>query len=482
MPQFVGNDLLNDTILGSELNDTVLGGPVTGGGNDYLFGANGEDRIEGGDGDDTLVGGDGDDTLLGGDGNDVLLPGFGRGNTLMGGNGDDTVFGDGGDVLGFNNPTRYPGVTRSFAKNLLMGEDGNDFIWGGDNDETLLGGEGNDFLYGQAGEDWLYGGDGNDTLGDTGYAGVLGKRPDSRRLYGEAGDDVVVDGLGNDTVDGGDGNDLIKSKAMSKKNGANGSDAINGGTGIDTLQGAYFDATTALFMVYDAAAGSGTLSIGAFIDTLESIEAFSIRATNFNDVLVGGTGDDTFIGGNGNDDISGGDGIDTAIYTTASGAVAVNLSTGRATGSAGNDTLSGFENAIGSAFNDTLIGDDGNNRLAGGDGVDTLTGGQGDDQFFYERVYGSQRNPRTDTITDFVSGSDKIVVNGANFAGLAAGTLSANNFVLGTVANAARPQFIYDAATNNLIFDSNGSVGGNRVIIANFASDPLLSNTDILVV
>jgi Ca2+-binding RTX toxin-like protein len=479
MPVFVGNDSRNDTIFGSDARDTILGGPVTGGGNDYLVGAAGADSIDGGNGNDTLVGGDDDDTLLGGDGNDVLLPGFGRGNTLMGGNGDDTVFGDGGDVLNYN---KFPGVTRSFAKNLLMGGDGNDFIWGGDNDETLIGGDGNDFLYGQAGEDWLYGGNGNDTLGDTGYAGVLGKGPDNRRLFGEDGNDVIVDGLGNDTVDGGDGNDLIKSKVVGRRNGANGSDAINGGAGIDTLQGAYVAGSKPLVIVYNAATGSGTLTIGSFVDTFKSIEAFDVMGTGFNDVLAGGTGNDTFIGGNGNDDISGGDGIDTVSYTTAGGAVTVNLNTGRATGSAGNDVLSGFERAIGGGFNDVLIGNSSNNLLAGGDGADTLTGGQGSDQFFYERVYGSTRRPKTDTITDFVSGSDKIVVDGTYFAGLAAGVLNASNFVLGTVANAARPQFIYDAVTNNLIFDSNGVVAGNRVVIANFANNPLLSRTDILIV
>jgi Ca2+-binding RTX toxin-like protein len=476
MPLFVGNDTLNDTIIGSDGRDTILGGPVTGGGDDYLFGGDGDDSISGGDGNDTLVGGDGKDTLDGGDGNDLIFPGFGGENTLIGGAGDDSLYGDAGDIRGLL------GVTRSFSRNLMMGGSGNDYIRGGDVAETLMGGAGNDFLDGQAGRDILYGGDGNDTIGDVPAPGVLNNRPDARLIFGEGGDDVIADGLGNDTVYGGEGNDLIKSKVLVRKTGANGNDFIDGGAGIDTLQGAYFDSASALIMVYDAVTGSGTLSVASFVDTLEGIEAFSIRATNFNDFLVGGIGNDTFVGGDGDDNMSGGEGTDTASYGSASGAVTVNLLTGRATGSAGNDTLSSFEIAIGSAFNDALIGSNGDDRLAGGDGIDVLTGNQGDDQFFYDRVYGSARNPKTDTITDFAPGSDKIVVTGANFAGLAAGVLSANNFVLGTVANAARPQFIYDAATNNLIFDSNGVASGNRVIIANFANDPLLSNTDILVV
>ena len=46
---------------------------------------------------------------------------------------------------------------------------------------------------------------------------------------------------------------------------------------------------------------------------------------------------------------------------------------------AGVDTLTGIENLIGSAFNDTLTGDAGNNVLTGGAGNDMLLGGAGDD-------------------------------------------------------------------------------------------------------
>jgi serralysin len=49
------------------------------------------------------------------------------------------------------------------------------------------------------------------------------------------------------------------------------------------------------------------------------------------------------------------------------------------TGGSGTDTLISIENAIGSAYNDTLVGDAGNNSLAGGAGNDNLTGGAGND-------------------------------------------------------------------------------------------------------
>ena len=65
----MGNDALNDTLLGSEGSDVLLGL----GGNDTLDGLGGNDRLEGGDGNDTLVGGKGNDILIGGAGNDTFV-------------------------------------------------------------------------------------------------------------------------------------------------------------------------------------------------------------------------------------------------------------------------------------------------------------------------------------------------------------------------------------------------------------------------
>ena len=98
-----------------------------------------------------------------------------------------------------------------------------------------------------------------------------------------------------------------------------------------------------------------------------------------NDTLIGGAGGDTLIGNLGNDALIGGDGLDTASYETATAPVTVNLTTRKATGAAGNDTLSTIENVIGSPFNDTITGDLLNNILNGGTGTDTITGNGGND-------------------------------------------------------------------------------------------------------
>ncbi len=100
-----------------------------------------------------------------------------------------------------------------------------------------------------------------------------------------------------------------------------------------------------------------------------------------NDTLYGGYGDDRLIGGSGDDILDGGAGFDMADYSSATGAVKIDLTSTYAqdTGSAGRDTLIGIEGVIGSAFDDTLTGDANANRLEGGAGNDVLKGGAGAD-------------------------------------------------------------------------------------------------------
>ena len=92
-------------------------------------------------------------------------------------------------------------------------------------------------------------------------------------------------------------------------------------------------------------------------------------------------GDDVIAGGVGADDLEGGAGIDTLDYGASAAGVSVLLRGGDAFGGgdAQGDTIIGFENITGSAFNDVLVGDDGANALRGGGGNDQLTGGKGAD-------------------------------------------------------------------------------------------------------
>ena len=154
-------------------------------------------------------------------------------------------------------------------------------------------------------------------------------------------------------------------------------------------------------VVVDAGEGADTITGGAGNEVLDGGAGSDvIDGGDGDDILVGASGDDTLIGGAGNDihelipgsdkdiDETGG-GNDTVSFrrVTRSGTrtdgVTFDLSM---TGAAqivdleGNTvTLRGtFENAMGTSFDDTLVGNNDANLLDGGDGKDVLRGGAGD--------------------------------------------------------------------------------------------------------
>ena len=85
-------------------------------------------------------------------------------------------------------------------------------------------------------------------------------------------------------------------------------------------------------------------------------------------VLDGGAG--------GSDQINGADGSDTVSYAFSRRGVLINLASQATADGVDSDTLSSIENAIGSAFDDMIIGDAGPNVLDGGlEGSDRIFGG-----------------------------------------------------------------------------------------------------------
>ncbi len=69
-----------------------------------------------------------------------------------------------------------------------------------------------------------------------------------------------------------------------------------------------------------------------------------------------------------------------------------------------------IEDAIGSGFDDRIVGNDAANRLTGGSGDDELTGRGGVDIFGFAEGWGN------DTITDFVVGEDQLDFAGAGLS------------------------------------------------------------------
>jgi Ca2+-binding RTX toxin-like protein len=150
------------------------------------------------------------------------------------------------------------------------------------------------------------------------------------------------------------------------------------------------------------------------------------------ETLIGGSGNDTFaFSGDGalSGSVHGGAGIDTLDYSAyhhqgdgVSG-VSIDLLTGKATGinNGAENSMSGIENLLGSAWNDLLSGDnqnniidgragddeiyglDGDDILSGGSGNDILDGGAGNDTYVLEDGFG-----RDTVVENANNGSDTL--------------------------------------------------------------------------
>lgn len=284
------------------------------------------------------------------------------------GAGADVVTGQGGDGTGseFDSPL------------TLEGGDDADDLTGGSAADILRGANLGDSLDGAAGGDHLFGGAGTD------------------QLEGGEGDDRLTGGPGNDTESGGSDDDVFD-----QGNVPDDDDDLLGGEGDDEADGELdlvaYDLRGGDVQVHlDGLPGSGQGAESDDIatdvegvlggpgddDLVGNAEENVLSGGSGGDDLAGLGGDDTLSGNAGNDSLGGGaHGLegDTADFAGAGGAVAVDLGAGTATGE-GNDVLTGIENAAGSAFNDSLMGDPAANALAGRSGQDIAEGGAGPDE------------------------------------------------------------------------------------------------------
>ena len=128
------------------------------------------------------------------------------------------------------------------------------------------------------------------------------------------------------------------------------------------------------------------------------------------DSLLGSGGNDTLNGGPGNDFLDGGDGRDRADYSTAGSRVTVDLriTAQQATIGGGRDTLLNIEEIDGSAFNDTLRGNNSSNRLGGGDGNDSLYGFGGIDNLRGEAGHDWANGGTGNDVLDGAAGNDTL--------------------------------------------------------------------------
>ncbi|MEH2069961.1 MAG: calcium-binding protein [Nostoc sp.] len=424
------NDVINgqggdDIIDGKTGNDLLRGGA----GNDKLNGGGGNDTLNGGAGNDTLNGGAGndylnnnyskdsrgDDLLFGGDGNDTLCASgiadnryemtisdyISDNNTLNGGAGDDRLFAEisiGDNLLSGDDGNDYLSAEISTGDNLLSGGNGNDtlsassyyykylgtyFDTSGNN--TLNGGADDDFLdvSSSTGNNLLDGGDGNDFLSARDSTG-------NNLLYGGDGNDNLFSGTGNNTLSGGNGNDYFTILASSLSM----TQTVDGGTGDDLLD-IYIsnlideEITKGITTTFNATTNVGSVTAGTRLVNYKNIEELIIGGTAYDDYIVGSNGNDTLDAGyDGNDTIDGGTGDDLLsvdfINPTEGITSTFNTTTNVGLIIAGTRLVS-YKNIerlriAGTAYDDYIVGSNGNDILdAGSGGNDTIDGGTGDD-------------------------------------------------------------------------------------------------------
>ena len=413
-----GHDIING--LGGK--DRLFGGP----GNDKLTGSSGADTLKGEGGNDSLNGGLSADTLSGGPGADTLT----YATSSLGVSVDLLVApntANGGDATG-DKPSGFEKLIGSTHDDDLTLHQG-----------TLVGGAGGDDLHTDLGTvidyrtsstpvdiDLVEGPDpcapsntnpesGGDAQGDTisePWGAIVGTSGDDTIVANCTGDASTLNGwggadtltaTGNQIVIGGPGGDII---GQSSTHGVMQLDYRDSAAGVNidltmelqTGGDAEGDTITGEWQIVtgsshdDSIVGDGAANAfvgGAGNDSLLGAAGDdNLNGGAGNDSLDGSTGDDRLFPGPGNDILAGGTnnpvnaspgpGGDFVFYGAAPSGITISLTDGVASGE-GRDLLTGFEHVQGSAFDDTIMGNDDVNYIEGGTGDDWMFGYAGND-------------------------------------------------------------------------------------------------------
>jgi Ca2+-binding RTX toxin-like protein len=278
------------------------------GGNDTMIGGADDDYLDGGLGDDLLDGGSGWDratyapSATGGVVVDLNIVGVAQAT----GQGNDTLIG-------------IEHVSGTIFNDILTGDGGDNWIWGGSNgsgvtgNDILSGGGGNDLIQVGTGTHTLSGGTGTDTLTlhgngtDITSAGVSvslllqGAAQDTEQgMMNLSGFENLSGSTFDDVLTGDNGDNLLA--------GDSGNDNLSGGAGNDTLYG-----DGRVTVDHHGTGGSGP------IVTIGDVGQLEFPEPTGNDVINGGKGKDTIVGGGGDDTLTGGQDADTFVFGPGSG-------------------------------------------------------------------------------------------------------------------------------------------------------------------
>lgn len=322
---------------------TVIENAIGGSGDDVITGNDAGNRLEGGAGGDVLYGGAGDDHLYGGPGSDIIDGAAGLDTAHY----EDATSGIVVDLMYQSNNAGAAAGDALVSIEAVVGSEYGDIIAGDDLGDILYGGSGDDVLFGRGGSDYLSGG---------------------------GGTDIIYAGPGYDTLDGGAGYDfarydLAPGPVLADLQFPTGNIGEAFGHTYISIEGIigsdYSD------MIFGDAGGN--VLYGHAGDD-------AIFGRDGDDYLSGNEGNDVLFGGAGRDSLDGGAGIDFARYDYAASAVLVDLlQPAINTGEAAGDSYVSIEGLVGSAYADTLRGDNAGNIIYGLDGNDTLIGYAGND-------------------------------------------------------------------------------------------------------
>jgi Ca2+-binding RTX toxin-like protein len=215
-------------------------------------------------------------------------------------------------------------------------------------------------------------------------------------IRGTEGDDVILGTPGQDVILGRAGDDLIHARGgFDVVCAGEGDDEVIGGPGLD-------------FLVGDL--GADSLQGGPGADFLFDVDPNDSQTLPFlarpkdesRDVMYGDAGPDFLWSEGGDDILDGGKGKDFVVALGIYSPVTIDLSSGFMVSSyTGMDTLSRIENAFGTFYADTIIGDEGPNLLGGTFGEDRVYGGDGED-LLYSSIDGASLHGGRDQAADTV--------------------------------------------------------------------------------
>jgi hypothetical protein len=257
---------------------------------------------------------------------------------------------------------------------------------------------------------------GNDGETVYGYVGYPTPSP-AVTITGGAGDDAFIAGNGDIRFDGGGGVNTLSYDQLgsytlngvtlslvlqgtAQNTGGAGTATISnvrnliGSANSDTLIGDAADNVIDGGLggndVLDGGGGNNTVSFasagsgGTISLALQGVSQTyagerQITINHFENV-IGSAHDDTIMGDSGANVLNGGGGVNTVSYASAGSAVTVSLALqgqAQSTGGGGTDTLTNFQNLTGSAFSDHLTGDAHDNVIDGGTGGNDVLDGAG---------------------------------------------------------------------------------------------------------